>query len=39
MESSSRAQAETIDTQDSAQWNLSRKALKADQYKLEKQQK
>jgi Ca-activated chloride channel family protein len=39
MESNSRAQAETIDAQDSAKWNLSRKALKADQYKLDKQQK
>ncbi len=39
MESNSRAQASKIESQDSAQWNLSRKALKADQYKLEKQQK
>jgi Ca-activated chloride channel family protein len=39
MESNSRVQASKIESQDSAQWNLSRKALKADQYKLEKQQK
>jgi len=39
MEVNSRAQTETIDSQDSAQWKISRKALKADQYKVEKQQK
>jgi Ca-activated chloride channel family protein len=39
MESNARAQAAKIESQDSAEWNLSRKALKADQYKLEKQQK
>jgi Ca-activated chloride channel homolog len=39
MEEESKAQAVQMETNDSAQWNLSRKAMKADQYKLEKQAK
>jgi Ca-activated chloride channel family protein len=39
MEASTRAQASKMESNDSAEWKASRKAIKADQYKLEKQQK
>jgi Ca-activated chloride channel homolog len=39
MEASTKAQASKMESKDSAEWKASRKSIKADQYKLEKQQK
>lgn len=39
MEASTKEQASKMESKDSAEWKASRKSIKADQYKLEKQQK
>jgi Ca-activated chloride channel family protein len=39
MEKQTRRQASELDSKDSAEWNVSRKKMKEDQYKLEKQQR
>lgn len=39
MEAESRSQATKLDSKDNAEWNVSRKKMKEDQFKLEKQQR
>jgi hypothetical protein len=39
MEASTKEQASKMESNDSVEWKASRKSIKADQYKLEKQQK
>ena len=39
MEAESRSQASKLDSKDNAEWNVSRKKMKEEQFKLEKQQR